>query len=69
METSHGIILRCASVYLFEVTRFNWGREKNGKKSTSLKYKIQCGFFSIFFLSTIPNSVTSKDENHNEVEV
>jgi hypothetical protein len=48
IETSHGINLRSASAYLFEVTRFIGGKGKNGKKSTSCLIFYECGLFSIF---------------------
>ena len=47
-ETSHGINLRSALAYLFEVTSVIEGRGKNGKKSTPSLIFLECGLFSIF---------------------
>jgi hypothetical protein len=47
-ETSHGINLCSASVYLFEVTSFYWGRGKMEKSPHSKNIKHGVDFFPFF---------------------
>jgi hypothetical protein len=49
--------------------KFYWGQREKWKKVHIYKILIKAWTFFHFSLSPTPKYVTSKDENHNEVEV